>query len=192
MKQKLILVDCDGVLLHWEWRFDMWMASHGYKKHSEGAYEIHKCYNIEAAAANQLVAMFNETIFVASIPPLWDAVKYVKKLHEEHGMVFHVITSISDAPEIAEARTKNLVSVFGSSPFYRITCLNPSVSKAVALKQYENSGCFWIEDHIDNFKLGKDLGLRSLLVDQHYNGGLYTEDRVYDWEHIYNTIIEEL
>ena len=32
MKDSVILVDCDGVLLNWEYAFDVWMQQHGFKK----------------------------------------------------------------------------------------------------------------------------------------------------------------
>jgi FMN phosphatase YigB (HAD superfamily) len=188
INEKLILTDCDGVLLHWEWSFDRWMSNHGYVKHSEGAYDIDKCYNINRTKAEELVKMFNETVFVTNLPPYRDAIKYVRKLHEEHGYVFHVITSIGDEPEIVEGRVRNLHNVFGVSPFYRITCLDPSVSKASVLKQYAGSGCVWIEDHLSNFHLGNDLGLNSILVDQHYNRTFDTDSRVRTWREIYKEI----
>ena len=99
-----------------------------------------------------------------------------------------VISNYLDDPEIVEGRVKNLHNVFGSSPFYRITCLDPTVSKAAALNQYAGSGCWWVEDHPSNFHLGNDLGLNSLLVDQHYNQQLVTVNRAYNWEQIYRTI----
>jgi 5'(3')-deoxyribonucleotidase len=190
ISEKLILTDCDGVLLHWEWSFDRWMSKHGYVKHSEGAYDIDQCYDISRTKAEELVKMFNETVFVTNLPPYRDAIKYVRKLHEDHGYVFHVITSIGDEPEIVEGRVKNLHSVFGASPFYRITCLDPSVSKLSVLNQYAESGCVWIEDHLSNFHLGNNLGLNSILVDQHYNRTFNTDSRVFSWREIYEEIVE--
>lgn len=192
MKEKLILTDCDGVLLHWEWSFDRWMSRHGYTKCSEGAYDIDQCYRITRSEANQLVRMFNETVFVTALPPLRDAIKYVRKLHEDHGFVFHVITSIGDEPEIVEGRVKNLHNVFGSSPFYRITCLDPSISKAAALEPYRDSECYWIEDHLSNFMLGNDMGLTGILVDQHYNRTLPTDSRVSNWKQIYKEVTNDI
>ena len=32
MKQKIILTDCDGVVLDWEEGFSVWMEHHGHKK----------------------------------------------------------------------------------------------------------------------------------------------------------------
>lgn len=190
ISEKLILTDCDGVLLHWEWSFDRWMTRHGYAKHSEGAYDIDQCYSISRTHAEELVRMFNETVFVTNLPPYRDAIKYVRKLHEDHGYVFHVITSIGDEPEIVEGRVKNLHNVFGSSPFYRITCLDPSVSKLSVLRHYSNSGCIWIEDHPKNFIIGESVGLHSLLVDQHYNQTHHTNSRVFTWRDIYQKITE--
>ncbi len=188
ISEKLILTDCDGVLLHWEWSFDRWMSRHGYVKQSEGAYDIDKCYDITSVKAKELVKMFNETVFVTNLPPYRDAIKYVRKLHEDHGFVFHVITSIGDEPEIVEGRVKNLHNVFGASPFYRITCLDPLVSKSIVLDQYRDSECLWIEDHLSNFHLGNALGLTSMLVDQHYNRGFITDSRVHSWRDIYKEI----
>ena len=48
---------------------------------------------------------------------------------------------------------------------------------------------WWLEDHLGNFHLGNDLGLDSLLIDQHYNRQFETNSRVYNWEHIYNTVV---
>ena len=191
MQEKLILTDCDGVLLHWEWSFDRWMSKHGFKKHKEGAYNIDECYGIDRVRAEQLVRMFNETVFVTTLPPFADAIKYVRKLHEDHGYVFHVVTSIGDDPEIVEGRVRNLHSVFGSSPFYRITCLSPEVSKQQALEQYRDSDCWWVEDHPKNYELGLKLGLRSVLVTQHYNVTFNAESRVSSWSALYRRIIND-
>lgn len=188
MKNKLLLVDCDGVLLHWEWSFDMWMKKHGFTKIFSGQYNIHEAYKINQKQASQLIAMFNETVYVASLPPYLDAIKYVRKLHEDHGVVLHVITSIGDTPEVVNCRTANLKNVFGSSPFYKITCLDPSISKLAVLNEYADSGCYWIEDHPGNFELGAKIGLRSLLMDQHYNSEFQTDDRVYSWKHVYERL----
>ena len=32
MKNKIILTDADGVLLDWEYAFDVWMQQHGFNK----------------------------------------------------------------------------------------------------------------------------------------------------------------
>ena len=40
--KKIILTDCDGVLLNWEWAFCIWMEQHGYTQIPDGNQE----YNI--------------------------------------------------------------------------------------------------------------------------------------------------
>ena len=46
--EKLILVDCDGVLVDWLHSFSMWMEEHGYKELStpNECYDIHTTYGL--------------------------------------------------------------------------------------------------------------------------------------------------
>lgn len=188
MENKLILADCDGVLLSWEWYFDRWMSKHGYTKHVEGAYSIAEGYAIAIERAEQLVRMFNETVYAGSLPPLRDAVKYIRKLHEDYGCVLHVISSISGEAEIAEARQRNLHNVFGSSVFYKITCLDPARSKLVALSEYTGSNAIWVEDVVYNYELGNQLGLHPLLMNHSYNETAATANRIHSWAEVYKLV----
>jgi hypothetical protein len=192
MENKLILADCDGVLLHWEWYFDRWMSKHGYSKRIHDAYSTSEAYNISEERGEQLVRMFNETVYAGSLPPLRDAVKYVRKLHEEYGCVLHVISSISGEAEIAEARKRNLHNVFGSSVFYKITCLDDSISKLVALNEYAGSKAIWVEDVVANYKLGETLDLHPVLITQSYNAYADVSDRVYGWKSIYELVTRRI
>ena len=40
MKEKVILVDCDGVLLDWGYSFNRWMDRHGYEEVCTDTYSI--------------------------------------------------------------------------------------------------------------------------------------------------------
>jgi FMN phosphatase YigB (HAD superfamily) len=44
---KVILADCDGVLLDWEWAFSVWMRDRGYtiKEGAKKSYYLHHHYN---------------------------------------------------------------------------------------------------------------------------------------------------
>ncbi len=192
MENKLILADCDGVLLHWEWYFDRWMSKHGYTKRIHDAYSTSQAYNISEERGEQLVRMFNETVYAGNLPPLRDAVKYVRKLHEEYGCIIHVISSISGEAEIAEARKRNLHNVFGSSVFYKITCLDDSISKLVALNEYAGSKAIWVEDVVANYKLGETLDLHPVLITQSYNAYADVSDRVYGWKSIYELVTKRI
>ena len=96
MRNKVILVDCDGVLLDWEYAFDRWMKRHGYEILVDDVYKMDVKYGLDITESKKLCRMFNESATIRRLPPLLDAIKYVKKLHEEHGYVFHAITSLSD------------------------------------------------------------------------------------------------
>ena len=188
MKEKLILTDCDGVLLHWEWMFDRWMAKHGYTRNSQNSYNMDINYDIPRAEAERLVKIFNETVYIANLPPYADAIKYVKQLHEDHGYVFHVVTSISNDPLIVKSRIANLYAVFGSSPFYAIDCV---VDKEPTLSQYASSNCWWIEDHVKNYELGIRLGLSSVMMTQHYNAAHPAAIRVSNWRQLTEVILND-
>ena len=49
MKNKVILTDCDGVLVDWLYAFDAWMRDKGYNKVRSDVYELELCYNIPRA-----------------------------------------------------------------------------------------------------------------------------------------------
>ena len=97
---KIILTDCDGVLMDWERTFSEWMIDNGYTINQEYAtsYNMAKKYSITEDEKTKIIKHFNESSRIGWLPPLRDAIKYVKKLHEEHGYVFHTITSLSRSP----------------------------------------------------------------------------------------------
>lgn len=191
-KEKVILVDCDGVLLDWEYAFDYWMHRHGYEVVVEGVYEMDVKYGLERAETKRLIRMFNESAWIRKLPPLRDAIKYVKKLHEEHGYVFHAITSLSNDDYAQHLRTKNLRELFGDTVFEKYVYLDTGADKDEALKPYEGTDCFWVEDKIQNCDLGLLMGLDAILMrhehNSHYNGLART---VSNWKEIYNIVIGE-
>ena len=86
---KVILTDCDGVLLDWEYSFSNYMKDHGHIKKVDDVYDLAIAYDIPKADMKAFVRMFNESSNIGSLTPFRDAIKYVRKLHEEHGFVFH-------------------------------------------------------------------------------------------------------
>jgi hypothetical protein len=75
----------------------VWMEQHGHEKQpgSEFIYDIGERYGISRDQGRKLIKIFNESAAIGFLPPLRDAMFYVKRLHEEHGYVFHCITSLS-------------------------------------------------------------------------------------------------
>jgi len=189
MKNKVILTDCDGVILDWLYAFDQWMARHGYTVVEEGQYDMDLKYGMERTEAKRLIRMFNESAAIRKLPPLRDAIKYVRKLHEEHGYIFHAITSLSKDQYACHLRTKNLRELFGDTAFEKYVYLDTGADKDDELIKYEGTGCWWIEDKPENAECGVRFGLNSLLIDHDFNE-YYTGDipRVKNWKEIYTII----
>jgi FMN phosphatase YigB (HAD superfamily) len=190
--QSLILVDADGVLLNWEYAFAIWMEEHGFSKVDGGqfVYDIGERYNIDRQQSKKLIRMFNESAAIGFLPPLRDAMYYVKRLHEEHGYVFHCITSLSRNPNAQKLREMNLKKLFGDTAFEAVVCLDTGADKNEALEPYRDSGCWWVEDKPENAEVGLDLGLRSILMEHGHNMNHVNEQIpvVKNWREIYELI----
>ena len=190
LKEKTILVDCDGVLLDWEYAFDNWMARHDYKINTVGDYLMDVKYDLSKADAKRLIRMFNESATIRKLPPLRDAIHYVKRLHQEHGYVFHAITSLSNDTYSQHLRTKNLRELFGNTVFERYTYLDTGADKDEALEEYRDTGLYWLEDKPKNAIAGYEVGLSSILISHPHNENFNHPNipRVRNWKEVYNLI----
>jgi FMN phosphatase YigB (HAD superfamily) len=193
--QKILLVDADGVLLDWEYAFSVWMEQHGFEKAqgSERTYDIGDRYGISLDQGKKLIKMFNESAAIGFLPPLRDAMFYVKRLHEEHGYQFHCITSLSTDTNAKKLREMNLRKLFGKTAFESVVCLETGGDKDAALEPYRGSGLYWIEDKPENADLGHRLGLRSILMEHGHN--MHHEcpyPVVKNWREIYQLITGQL
>jgi len=165
--EKVILTDCDGVLLNWEYALDVFMAARGYKMIENGRkhYDCAVRYNLTPKERKALIREFNNSAVMGFLPPLRDALHYVRKLHEEHGFVFHVITSMSIDPFATKLRKQNLRKLFGETVFEGFTFLDTGLNKDEALEPYRDSGLIWVEDKLENAVLGHELGLNSMIME---------------------------
>jgi FMN phosphatase YigB (HAD superfamily) len=189
-KDKVILTDCDGVLLDWEYAFDYWMQRHGYVIVHDGVYNMAVKYGILKPDMNRLIRMFNESAAIRKLPPLRDSIKYMKKLHEEHGYIFHAITSLSNDQYAQHLRTKNLRELFGDTAFEKYIYLDTGADKNEALEVYKDTECFWIEDKVENVDLGMKLGLDGILMQHTFNADYAGDARVVrNWKEIYEIIV---
>jgi hypothetical protein len=191
MKDKVILVDADGVCLNWEYAFAIWMEQHGFKTvpGSQFDYSMGTRYAIDADQSKRLIKMFNESAAIGFLPALRDAVYYVKRLHEEHGFVFHCITSLSLDPNAGKLREMNLNKLFGSTAFERVVCLDTGADKNAALEPYRDSELWWVEDKPENADVGHNMGLKSILMEHGHNMKHHcTYPVVKNWREIYSII----
>ena len=191
MKNKIILTDADGVLLDWEYAFDVYMQQHGFNKINALKYNIGTRYGIDNEQGKRLIKIFNESAHMGFLPPLRDAMYYVKRLHEEHGYVFHCITSLTKDENAQELRKMNLRKLFGQTAFEKFIFLDTGADKDEALEQYRDTGYWWIEDKITNAQVGQQLGLKSLLMEHGHNMDYEDNNipRVKNWRDVYERII---
>ena len=188
MQDKVILVDCDGVLLDWMYAFQQWMKRHGYIMKSPDVYDVGIMYGLERNEKRRLCRMFNESATIRKIPPLRDAIKYVRKLHEEHGYVFHAITSLSNDEYAQHLRTKNLQEMFGPTVFEKYVYLDTGADKDEELEFYRDTGCLWVEDKVDNAIAGAKVGLESVVMSHDYNQNSEFP-LMRNWKDIYNYVL---
>ena len=189
---RLILVDSDGVLLDWEYAFNIWMQEHGFEEvpGSKLSYEMSERYGIPKEQVRKLIRLFNESAAIGFLPALRDAMYYVKRLHEEHGYRFHCITSLSTDPNAVRLREMNLAKLFGKTAFERVVCLPTGADKNEALEEYRDTGCYWIEDKPVNAEAGLAVGLRPLVMEHGHNLHYYHEHipLMKNWREIYAKI----
>jgi len=190
----VILTDADGVFIYWEHGFHMWMIDNGYKLKTTGTYDIHAMYGISEDTGSMLMGAFNESAALSRLPPVKDAIKYIRKLHEEHGYVFHCISAIPDTRDMYDARMENIHNLFGKTAFEKLTLCGSSANKKKHLELYRDSGCIWIEDLPKNSLVGVELGLDCILMDQHYNKDFRHPNvkRVKNWKRIYEIVIGDV
>jgi FMN phosphatase YigB (HAD superfamily) len=185
---KIILTDCDGVLLNWEYAFDCWMEGHGHKIVDNSAYNISQKYGVENSKS--FVRTFNESAAIGFLPAHRDATHYVRKIHEELGYKFRVITSLSLDPYAKKLRQRNLIKLFGSA-IETVICLDTGADKDEALAPYTGTGMYWIEDKLENAIAGSKIGLNAILMEHEHNMH-YVDNLVTlasDWEEIYNKLV---
>jgi hypothetical protein len=192
MKESIILVDADGVLLAWEYAFEIWMTQHGFEFIPGGElnYDMSVRYGISRSQIVKLIKMFNESAAIGFLPPLRDAMHYVDKLHREHGFTFHCITSVSLDPNTIKLREMNLHKLFGETAFPKIICLDTGAPKDSALEEYEGTGLYWIEDKWSNALAGYKAGLRCIVLEHGHNMNEYHPDitLLKNWKEIYEHI----
>ena len=194
-KEKIILTDCDGVVLDWEEGFSVWMEHHGHNT-VEGyqyMYNIGDRYGVSKEQGSQMVKVFNESAAIGFLPPLRDAQYFVKKLHEQHQYKFIAITSLSLDPYAKELRERNLKKLFGDA-FIDVVCLDTGADKDEILIEYgaKYPGNYWIEDKPENLNAGIDVGLNGILIEHGHNMDYTGEANIVkNWNEIYNLITGE-
>ena len=189
---KLILTDVDGVLLNWEYAFNIWMQRHGYKLgKNANSYDMGERYDLTDVKKRELVKYFNESAAIGYLPPLRDSIHYVRKLHEEQGFVFHILTALSTDHQAQDLRRKNLQKLFGETVFEKFIYCDTGADKDEILAPYTGSGLLWIEDKLENAELGQKLGLEAILIEHGHN--MDNQENgiplMKDWKAVYEYVV---
>ena len=191
--EKIILTDCDGVLLSWETAFNEWMHQKVYVKKVEAVYDISTAYVIEKTEGKRFVKEFNESAWMGFLPAFRDARSGVARLVEA-GYQFLVITSLSLDEKARLLRISNLKNIFGKDVFTDVICLDTGADKDDALDPFRDSGMYWLEDKTENAVTGAQMGLKSIIIAHGHNEdaiGMADIERVASWADIADIIIND-
>jgi len=192
---KIIVTDFDGCCGNWEYAFCVWMEQNGFTQVPNGnnVYSMAERFLISSELAIEKIKEFNKSAAIGFLPAFRDSVHYIKRLHEEHGYVFHCITSLGKDPSASKLRKMNVEKLFGTSAFTYVECLEYHLPKDAALSKYQDTGFFWIEDLLKNAIAGQKLGMRPILFEHGYNTHEVIPDgmiKVTSWKEIYEHIID--
>lgn len=187
---KVILTDCDGVLMNWEYAMNVWMQTQGYEiiEGGEANYDMGDRYGLSKELKLRLVRQFNESAAMGFLPPLRDAMYYVDLLHRKHGYTFHMITSLSKDEHAQKLRIQNTKKLFGETAFTKFIFEDTGADKDNVLEPYRGSGLIWIEDKVENAELGDRLGLESIVVEHYHNMNNGKFPTFAKWKDIYEYI----
>ena len=143
MKDNIILVDCDGVLCDWEYAFTQFMHHKGFPTIHTTEYNVGKRFGFTREQGHTFVEEFNDSAAIAFLPPLRDAVYYMKRLNMFHGYKFHCITSLSTNKYAQKLRIQNLELLFGKELWEDFTFLPCGADKDEELAKFKDTECFW-------------------------------------------------
>lgn len=179
LNKKVILTDCDGVLLDWKYGFYQYMAQRGYTVQNDNIYSMAEVFGITVEEANSHVNIFNNSMYIAHLTPFRDAVASIKYLYENHGYVLHVITALSTEPEAYKLRLQNLHEIFGENVIDRLVCTNPEYpDKTTYLAEYKDTNCIWVEDSPKNAICGALAGLNTYSINHSHNAGFVYDENL--------------
>jgi len=188
---KLILTDCDGVILDWETHFHNWMHNLGHERMTAPvSYWQERQYPyLSQDEAKKHIYYFNTSAWMMGMPAFKDAQSGIAELVAA-GYKFKAITAMGIDEYAIKCRQINLENLFGKGTFVDVIATDVNDSKKNELLKHKDSGLYWIEDRIDHCELGDSLGLNSLLMRHKHNETYSGNCRVVDsWADICNIIL---
>lgn len=194
MNNKVILTDCDGVLLDWEKSFHAWISKRGYELNDRFAHmdKMSDRFGMSREERKRNVMNFNESVDIGYLDAFRDSRWFVRLLHQRHGFDFICITSMGTNPYAKKLRQANLVRLFGRGTIRELICLELSASKEEVLAEYamRYPAAPWIEDNPSNADAGIQAGLDAILL-KHPHNAEYKGPAVLleDWKDVHDYLV---
>lgn len=194
-KRKLVVLDCDDVLLDYIGSVSAFAKKH-YDIETVGLpsqYELSNWLGTTPEMAVKILEHFNYHSYEFGLLPALDdsTVSFVQKLIKEHSddTDFIIVTKSGNEGHAEVLRKVNLHNVFGDV-FTSIIMISPHESKKHVLKKLMKSYeivCF-VDDNIDNVKIGVELGITTLMVERSHNLSFSYDKKFKEWNGLYNEI----
>jgi hypothetical protein len=166
---KLILTDCDDVLLNWSLGFKNFCEIEKGVKFSSAEpdeWNLTSWVGVPDHTVGEWIHQFNsESWEFGALPAFHDALVNIPKL-TARDYRFICITSCSDNSSVVKLRRANLFMMFGDI-FDEVICLPLGISKGTVLSKY--SPTFWIEDNFTNGIVGLEHGHKTIMMRRNHN-----------------------
>lgn len=185
--KKHVVLDVDGVILDYTLAF---LNDCGFGDHiNNGVWydDIDDLMKMPDKIIFDMILDFNASDKFGKLPPVKGAPEALKALYDK-GFDISIITSCANSETTKKLREENLLNVFGDI-FTNIDMIPLRGSKKDALTQYKNSGIIWVEDKIENYYQGLEVGLNSVLLKTQFNRHQEDVNMVDNWDELYNLII---
>jgi FMN phosphatase YigB (HAD superfamily) len=192
---KIILSDCDEVILNFVDPFETWIKDVKGLKPEKSLREVYKpeiWLGITREEGWDLLLEYsiNYESF-GDLPPYFDALEYINKLNE-YGYRLDVITACSDHPIVVEKRWKNLKKYFGNA-VRGLHCVGVGQPKLETLKKYPEN-LIWVEDSHKHARAGIEAKHKSILINRTHNLEEEAHEgviRVDSWKEIFEIIMKK-
>lgn len=180
---KLLLVDCDDVLLNWDSYLRKHLSTHAI--HPATHVAEHRLYRDWIGLPDHEMLRHIDLCHAhpefESIEPHLDVLTVLPSLIER-GYEFVVVTGCGDAPHVTQARHRNLRNHFGS--FYReIVFTGRGESKRDALARFPEAHAF-IDDLPHNLEVAQEVGLRPIWFQNNAPQHLWSGETVSSWQEL--------
>ena len=163
-----LLLDCDDVLLNFLDGFRPFASRRlGRDLHIENldSFDMSRWLGTDHAGVCALIEDFTHAPDYARLPPFADA-RPLLETARAAGMVCHVITAATDAPQPRAHRERNIADAFGPL-ISHMHILGLHGNKHDTLSSYPPS--LWIEDNFDNAVMGAQIGHETFVLRKPHN-----------------------